>query len=78
VERMRILAQSEAMPGLAWLLGPGVEPALAAEIRSLLLNYNDEAPGHSAMRAGGISGLRPATPANYKIVNKYVDTKNFK
>jgi len=78
VERMRILAQSEAMPGLAWLLSPGVEPALSAEIKSLLLYYDDAAPGHTAMRAGGISGLRPATLADYKVVNKYVGTKNFK
>jgi len=76
IDRMRILAQSKAMPGLAWLLSPEVEPALAAEIRDLLLNYNNDAPGHTALQAGGISGLRSATLADYKVVGKYVDVIN--
>jgi phosphonate transport system substrate-binding protein len=73
VDKMKILAQSEAMPGLAWLLSPQIEPDLRREIRDLLLSYGRAAPGHDALRAGGIAGLRPANLDSYSIVGKYVE-----
>ena len=74
IHQMRILAQSEPMPGLAWLLSKKIDIDLQKEIRNLLLSYRVGAPGHAALRAGGISGLRPASLADYKVVSKYVDT----
>jgi ABC-type phosphate/phosphonate transport system substrate-binding protein len=73
VHQMRILVQSEAMPGLAWLLSQQIEPALRREIRDLLLSYGGNAPGHAALQAGGIAGLRPASLDEYRIVDRYVD-----
>lgn len=73
VHKMRIIVQSEPMPGLAWLLSKSVDPDLRNEIKGLLLVYNAAAPGHAALRAGGVSGLQPARLRDYAIVRKYLD-----
>jgi len=72
IHKMRIVAQSEPMPGLAWLLSNTVEPELRKEIEGLLLVYNTAAPGHAALQAGGVSGMRPARVRDYAVVKKYL------
>lgn len=72
VQSMRVIKQSEPMPGLAWLLSKSIEPELREEIRGLLLAYGTAAPGHAALRAGGVSGLHPANLQSYAKVKKYV------
>jgi len=72
VQGMRVIVQSEPMPGLAWLLSNSIEPALREEIRGLLLAYGAAAPGHPALRAGGISGLRPVNQQSYAKIKQYV------
>jgi phosphonate transport system substrate-binding protein len=72
VDRMRVIARSEAMPGLAWLVSPGVSPSVRVEIQHLLLGYDRRSPGHSALTAGGIAGLRPASRKDYAVVERYV------
>ena len=72
VQNMRVVEQSEPMPGLAWLLSKSIEPALREEIRGLLLNYGAAAPGHAALLAGGVSGLHPASLQSYTKVKQYL------
>ena len=55
---VRVLAESAQMPGMAWLFSPGVEPRMRDEIKRLLLSYQTGEPGHAALTAGGIAGLR--------------------
>jgi phosphonate transport system substrate-binding protein len=76
VDRMRVIARSEPMPGLAWLVSPAVGPAVQTEIRHVLLGYNRRAPGHSALTAGGIAGLRAASRKDYAVVERYVRELN--
>lgn len=71
---MRILAQSEPLPGLAWLVGPKIGPDLRDELQYLLVNFHTDAPGRAAMRAAGIERLKPATNATYAPVAKYAQT----
>ncbi|MFV1997464.1 MAG: PhnD/SsuA/transferrin family substrate-binding protein [Acidiferrobacterales bacterium] len=73
VQGKRIIIQSEPMPGLAWLLSNSIEPALREEIRGLLLAYGMAAPGHTALRAGGVSGLQSANLQTYAKVKQYVN-----
>lgn len=73
IHKMRIVAQSEPMPGLTWLISRSVEPALRKEIKRLLLAYSAIAPGHAALRAGGVSGMRPARLQDYATARKYLE-----
>lgn len=56
---LRVLAESNRMPGMTWLFSPAVEPRIRDEIKQLLLSYKTDEPGHAALTAGGIAGLRP-------------------
>ncbi len=71
--RMRVLAQSEPIPGLAWLLGPQLDADLRDEIRHLLLHFDASAPGHAAMQAAGIERLLPANAATYAPIARYLE-----
>ena len=73
-ERLRVLAQSEAMPGVAWLVGPRLDPGLRDEIRRLLLQFDADAPGHAAMQAAGIERLLPADNNTYRGISAYLET----
>ena len=73
VKKMRVIVESEPMPGLAWLLSNSVDPVLRKEIKGLLLAYSAAAPGHAALQAGGVSGMRPARLRDYTAVRKYLD-----
>ena len=73
-ERLRVLAQSEAMPGVAWLVGPRLDPGLRDEIRRLLLQFDADAPGHAAMQAAGIERLLPADNNTYRGIGAYLET----
>lgn len=68
--RMRVLSQSEPMPGLAWLVGPNLDTDTREQIRHLLL-VNAEAPGHAALQAAGIEGLAAADESTYTVVRRY-------
>lgn len=70
--RMRVLAQSEPLPGLAWLVGPRLDPAMRDEIKRFLLDFNPDAPGHAAMRVAGIERLVTANNATYDVVRPYL------
>lgn len=71
--RMRVLAQSEPMPGLAWLVGPRLDPEVRDEIRHFLLSFGVDAPGHAAMQIAGIERLGPADNATYAVVHQYLE-----
>lgn len=71
--RMRVLAQSEPMPGLAWLVGPKLDPAVRDEIRHFLLGFGVNAPGHAAMQIAGIERLVAADNATYAVVRQYLE-----
>lgn len=71
--RLRVLAQSEPLPGLAWLVGPRLDPAIRDEIRHFLLNFNADAPGHAAMRLAGIERLVAADSSTYDVVRPYLE-----
>lgn len=72
VDRMRVIARSEAMPGLTWLVSKDIPQETRDDIRRLLLRYDTDAPGSQSMNAAGIAGLHPATLATYKSVRKYL------
>lgn len=72
IDRMRVIARSKPMPGLAWLVSPQVGDELRSEIRHLLLGYSPNDPGHSAFTAAGIAGLSPASRRDYVIVERYM------
>ena len=72
--RMRVLAQSEPLPGLAWLVGPRLDPAIRDEIRHFLLGFSADAPGHAAMRIAGIERLVTANNATYDVVRSYLES----
>lgn len=70
--RMRVLAQSEPMPGLAWLVGPRLHPDIRDEIRLHLLNLGGDAPWQVALRQTGIERLVPADNATYAVIHRYL------
>lgn len=71
--RLRVLAQSEPLPGLPWLVGPRLDPAIRQEIRHFLLYFGADAPGHAAMRIAGIERLVAADNATYNVVRPYLE-----
>jgi phosphonate transport system substrate-binding protein len=70
--RMRVLAQSDPMPGLAWLVGPKLHPAIRDEIRLYLLNLVGDAPWQVALRQTGIERLAPADNSTYTVIGRYL------
>lgn len=70
--RMRVLAQSEPMPGLAWLVGPNLNPDIRDEVRLHLLNLNGDAPWQVALRQTGIERLVPASNTTYAVIGRYL------
>jgi phosphonate transport system substrate-binding protein len=70
--RMRVLAQSEPMPGLAWLVGPKIHPDIRDEIRLHLLNLGGDAPWQVALRQTGIERLAPADNTTYAVIGRYL------
>jgi phosphonate transport system substrate-binding protein len=72
IEQLRVLAQSEPLPSLAWLAGPNLARDLREEIQGELLQFGAEAPGHAAMRAAGIERLAPADAQTYQVVAPYL------
>lgn len=71
--RLRVLAQSEPLPGLSWLVGPRLDPAIRDEIRHFLLDFGTDAPGHAAMRMAGIERLVAADNTTYDVVRPYLE-----
>jgi ABC-type phosphate/phosphonate transport system substrate-binding protein len=73
---LRVLARSEPLPGLAWLVGPHLDPDMREEIRYLLVNSQNDAPGRAAMRAAGIERLTAANARTYAAVARYPGGRN--
>lgn len=71
--RLRVLAQSEPLPGLPWLVGPRLDPAIRDEIRHFLLDFGADTPGHAAMRIAGVERLVAADNATYNVVRPYLE-----
>jgi len=69
--KLRILAQSEPFPGLAWLVGPNLDPDVREEIRFHLLNYNIDVPGHEALRRAAAANLRRANNRTFDVIRRY-------
>lgn len=72
IDQMPIIARSEPMPGLAWLVSKDVPPDIENELRDILLHFGPSAPGHTAMTTAGIAGLQPATIKTYAPVKRYI------
>lgn len=69
--KLRVLAESEPFPGLAWLVGPDVNPELREEIRFHLLHYNVDVPGHEALRKAAASHLKRADNRSFDVIRRY-------
>ncbi len=69
--KLRVLAESEPFPGLAWLVGPDLDPELREEIRFHLLNYTVDVPGHEALRQAAAAHLRRADNRTFDIIRRY-------
>ena len=72
VDGMRVLAKSEAMPGLAWLVSHDLPRDMVSELQDVLLNFGPEAPGHRVMNSAGIASLQPASIKTYSSVERYI------
>lgn len=70
--RMRVLARSDALPGLAWLASPAVDTDTREALRHLLLNFGTDAPGHAELAASGTDRLVAASDATYAPVAQYL------
>ena len=71
--RMRVLARSERLPGLPWLVSPQVDDETRDALRHLLLQFGKDAPGHAALAAAGTERLAPADNATYTAIQRYLD-----
>lgn len=69
--KLRVLAESEPFPGLAWLVGPDLDPELREEIRFHLLNYTVDVPGHEALRQAAAAHLRRADNRTFDVIRRY-------
>lgn len=70
--RMRVLARSGPLPGLAWLVSPAVDADTREALRYLLLNFGTDAPGHAELAASGTDRLVAASNATYAPVAQYL------
>ncbi len=70
--RMRVLARSDALPGLAWLASPAVDADTREALRYLLLNFGTDAPGHAELAATGTDRLVAAENTTYAPVEQYL------
>jgi phosphonate transport system substrate-binding protein len=70
--RLRVLAASEPLPGLAWLVGPRLHPDQRDEIRGVLLGIGPDSPVYNALREAGIGRLAPANNATYAPVRAFL------
>lgn len=70
--RMRVLARSDPLPGLAWLVSPAVDADTREALRHLLINFGTEAPGHAELVASGTDRLIAASNATYAPVARYL------
>jgi len=71
--KMRVLIQSEPLPGLPWLVGPRLDPDIRDEIQHLLLTFGSQSAGHAAFKAAGIQNLLPADIKTYEQALRYLD-----
>lgn len=71
--RLRVLARSERLPGLPWLVSPQVDAPTRDALRHLLLQFGKDAPGHAALAATGTERLAIADNAAYTAVQRYLD-----
>jgi len=57
---------------MTWLLSKNVPKNIGDELQSLLLRYDPKAPGHEALTAAGIAGLRPVSIQSYTPIKRYI------
>ena len=72
VDEMRVLARSEPMPGLAWLVSKQLPQDMVDELQDVLLNFGPESPGHRVMNSAGIASLKAASLKTYAPVERYI------
>jgi phosphonate transport system substrate-binding protein len=72
LDKMRVLAQSEPLPAIAWLVGPSLEREWRDAVQQFLTSFGADAPGGSAMRAAGIETILVADRKTYEPVNRYL------
>jgi len=72
VDEMRVLARSEPMPGLAWLVSKQLPRDVVDELQDVLLNFGPESPGHRVMNSAGIASLKAASLKTYAPVERYI------
>ena len=72
VNEMRVLARSEPMPGLAWLVSKHLPQDMVDELQDVLLNFGPESPGHRVMNSAGIASLKAASIKTYAPVERYI------
>ena len=71
--RMRVLAASDPLPGLPWLVSPAVDTDTREALRYLLVNFGTDAPGHAELAASGTERLTAANNATYAPVARYLE-----
>lgn len=62
---LRELARSKPLAHLPWAISDSVTPADSQAISNVLLHMNDNEDGRAALRAAGLTGLKPANDADY-------------
>ena len=72
VDEMRVLARSDPMPGLAWLVSKDLPQDMVDELQDVLLNFGPESPGHRVMNSAGIASLKAASIKTYAPVERYI------
>lgn len=69
-DRLRILAQSEALPQLPWAVTDRMEPQLRVQLTHLLIGLRNEPSGRAVLRNARLTALVPATNKEYDVYRR--------
>lgn len=72
LHNIRILAKSRSIPQLPWAVRDDMPRALRQEIQTTLVNMKQNAAGRAALHAARLTGLVPATDAEYNTLRGFV------
>ncbi len=64
-EQIAIIARSEPVVHLPWVVKRDMPPHLAQQIRSLLISLKDSEEGRAILKAARLTGLAPSEDADY-------------
>lgn len=67
VDEMVLIGESEPLPHLPWAVKADMSQALRDKIQRILLGLNDSARGRKILQQAELTGLRPASDAEYNL-----------